>query len=717
LSAAVLLGWSSQIRAEAKITYDKAGGQVVVSSGSLELIVETASGLNPRSLRDVKSGWVFADRDYAWPGDAGFPKLLEPPVITNQENGTSSVVFQGQLGSLRVEQSFTVPKNEPGVILENITIRNSTDASLDTAGFKCGFARHLGDGETWVSDASEIRFCRIPYRRETNGTVQEFPLREVAEHGTTFASWCNWPPQTTPIWGSEGWVWSKGPASLLIAKYNPEGMEWSLMEPVKQGKETLLRFGGAGQWKYGHPEGATQLEPGKSYRFGETRFQALDGNWKPAYYAFRKYMDNLGCRPAKGYNPPVHWNELYDNEYFFKGASICNYDVDQVELRAKLQKLMQEFYTLDAMKGEAAKAKELGCEALYLDPGWDSPGCSFLWDAPRLGSFGAFRKLMQEEYGLKVSVWCGLGGVPPTWADPASCPVEAQVLNKEGKRTQILCFPNAPFLDTRARCLLELAQQGMAFFMFDSTTYSGPCYDKSHGHQVPSTREEHAQALFELARRIKAKCPDALIEMHDPITGPSDVHYTPTYFGYQPPHSFDCLWGHEFMWDSLNNLLSGQAVSLYYYNLAYSIPIYLHVNLKNDNTNALVLWWYASTCRHLGVGGKSPDPAIWEAQKKAMQTYLSLKPFFTQGEFYGLDEMIHVHTLPEKNAAVINCFNLADTPETKTFTIPLAEVGLSAQSNYEIQGAAAWKQQDSTIEVKVEIPAQGTQLLELIPKS
>ena len=66
------------------------------------------------------------------------------------------------------------------------------------------------------------------------------------------------------------------------------------------------------------------------------------------------------------------------------------------------------------------------------------------------------------------------------------------------------------------------------------------------------------------------------------------------------------------MWDPLNDIVvtgskyitNMRAKSLYYYNLAYNIPLYLHINLKTDNANALAFWWYASTCRHLGIGGK-----------------------------------------------------------------------------------------------------------------
>ena len=378
--------------------------------------------------------------------------------------------------------------------------------------------------------------------------MREFPLREVAAHGMAYSGWFE-PAVQTPIWGAEGWVWSYGTATLLIAKYNPVAMEWSLMEPVRRGSETVVRFGGAGRWKHGHPEGAAQLTPGQSFDFGSTRLQVVDGGWKPAYYAYRRAVESSGCRKPRGYNPPVHWNELYDNEFFFKAAPICNLNTDQDALRATLQKLEQEFYSLNHMRAEAAKAKELGCEVLYLDPGWDTSS-THIWDASRLGTLPSFVKKLKEEYGLqnRVSLWIGLGGMPPTYADPTACPVEAQVVNKEGKRTRIFCFASPAFLDTKEERLLDLCRHGVAFLMFDSDQYSGPCYDKTHGHSIPSTREEHAKALMELVHRVKRKYPQTLIEMHDFITGPSGTHYTPTYFGYARPNSFDCLWGHEFMW-------------------------------------------------------------------------------------------------------------------------------------------------------------------------
>jgi hypothetical protein len=694
---------------ELSVRWDAASGRAMVINDRLELVIETGSGLNARSLRDSRSGWALADRDYAWP-DGGFPKVAGEPSISELPGGGRSITFRALLGLIVVEQSFTVTAAEPGVIYERITIRNPGRDPVSTAGFKCGFAKCLRKGDLWTGDAGNI-FSPIPYRRETNGKMQEFPLRDTTEHGMSYFGWGD-EPVPTPVWGAEGWVWSRGRATFLLSKFNPKSLEWSLMEPDRRGDETVIRFGGAGQWKFGHPEGASELPPGGSFQFGESRFQVVEGDWKQAFYAYRAYTVRKGCAAPRDYNPPVHWNELYDNEYYFK---VCKVLEDKKvwhtpEFDALNQKLLAQYYSLDLMLGEAAKAADLGCEALYLDPGWDDGPNSHIWDASRLGPMDGFVAKLWTDYHLRLSLWTALGGVPPTYGDPNSCPPEARLMDKDGRRTELLCFASPAFLDTKEKRLLELCRQGAVFLMLDSDQFSGPCYDGSHGHRIPSTREEHAAAILELIRRVKTRYSKVMIELHDPVTGPGGSHYTPTTFGAGRPDSFDCLWGHEFMWDPLDDILARRAVSLYYYNLAYSIPLYLHVNLKKDNESSLVFWWFASTCRHLGVGGK-PGPEVWEAEKRAMRTYKSLKDFYTRGVFYGLEETVHAHVLPERQTAVINVFNLEEGPVSKSIRFRPEEIGLP-RGEVEIEGASFAKAGDG-LAVILDLPARGHRLLKV----
>jgi hypothetical protein len=699
---------------EARVDWNADSGRATLTNGDLELVVETRHGINARSLRDVNSGLILADRDYQW-SEGGFPEMKNAPKIKRHHDGDIAVTFTGRLGAIDVEQTFALPKNEPGVLIEEVAIRNPANGPVITADFKCGFAKCIRQRDRWVSDADKIRVSPVPYRRDIDGRIQESRLREVAERGGTFAGYLE-RPQPTPVCGAEGWVWTslrgKLTTSFLLAKYNQQDMEWSLLEPVKRGTETVLRFGGAGQWKHGHPSGSSQLASGKSYCFGQTRIQVVAGDWKQAFYAYSSYIEAKGCRVPKTYNPPLHWNELYDNEYFGRMCGLLRQnlkpggEVVKPDFWKKDTELLKQYYTRDMMLAEAAKAKDVGCEALYLDPGWDVHMCRHIWDAARLGPMDSFVAKMRNEYGLKVSVWCNLGNAPPMFGDYEACPVEAQCVDKNGNRTELFCFSSPSFVETKERRMLELCRQGGAFMMFDSDNYYAPCYDKSHGHSIPLTWDDHAKGVLEVIHRLKRKYPNVLIEMHDPC----GFHYTPAYYGYDPPKSFDCLWGHEFMWMTREDLLTRRAVSLYYYNLAYSIPIYLHINIKEENENALLFWWFASTCRHLGMGGK-PGPAAWDALKKAMHIYKPLKKFYTQGQFYGIDEMIHVHTLPDLRASVVNVFNLTDKRVKKEVRLRAADIGLPAGPIH-IEGDTVSAQGDE-VTVKVTIPARGHQLLKV----
>ena len=109
------------------------------------------------------------------------------------------------------------------------------------------------------------------------------------------------------------------------------------------------------------------------------------------------------------------------------------------------------------------------------------------------------------------------------------------------------------------------------------------------------------------------------------------------------------------------------------------MPIYLHIDLRKDTPGCAELWWYASTCRHLGIGGTHSDPAVVTAQQTAMRRYHELERFFKRGDFYGINEEVHIHALPEENAFVANLFNLSDQKRVVGGSIELARMGLKAE--------------------------------------
>ena len=214
-----------------------------------------------------------------------------------------------------------------------------------------------------------------------------------------------------------------------------------------------------------------------------------------------------------------------------------------------------------------------------------------------------------------------------------------------------LCLGSKQYRDEAERRLLANCADGAVFLMYDGNWWNGGCVDPAHGHPVPYLLEDHIRANLDLAQRVHAKYPKVLIEMHDPAAGGSVPRITPVYYKYGLPGSYDENWGFELMWDPMADFKETRARSLYYYNLGCNVPLYLHIDLRKDNESCVVLWWYASTCRHLGIGGTSPNPAVVQAQQQAMRRYRQLEAFYKRGEFYGLSEEIHLHVLPKEKAS------------------------------------------------------------------
>ena len=148
--------------------------------------------------------------------------------------------------------------------------------------------------------------------------------------------------------------------------------------------------------------------------------------------------------------------------------------------------------------------------------------------------------------------------------------------------------------------------------MMDEMDWRGPCFNENHDHAIPSKPIEHILGIYNIAQDIKRNNPETLIEMHDPIWPWRSCNYVQTYFkqGFDDNGYYHENWGFEFMWNCIDDLITGKALSLYYYNLAVSIPLYLHINMAADNDNCLFFWWAASTVRHLGIGGKTGHKSV-----------------------------------------------------------------------------------------------------------
>jgi hypothetical protein len=225
--------------------------------------------------------------------------------------------------------------------------------------------------------------------------------------------------------------------------------------------------------------------------------------------------------------------------------------------------------------------------------------------------------------------------------------------------------------------------------------------------------EDHCRANLDLARRVHAKYPHVLIEMHDMIAGGHFARYVPIYYKYGLPGSYDDNWGFELMWHPLSDIRSGRARSLYYYNLGCNIPTYTHIDLRDDNEHCLALWWFASTCRHLGIGGTHSDPMVVTAQKLAMQRYHRLERFYKRGEFYGISEEVHIHVLPDEEALVVNIFNLSNESRPIAGKMAVAEVGLPLDKWYVTAQGVSFDSKTGMLIVNRDLPPWSAVVAEL----
>jgi hypothetical protein len=506
---------------EAKIAHST----VTLKNSQLELTLTAGKGLQSK-LTHLPTGTILADGAYSY--------SFGSPVFSKVEKTGNSVELQGTTETgLGVLHRFTV---DPAAseLEEEIEFSNSGSIPLDLHDARCGFVLPLPlEGGEVQGPWAKHKVTAIPFRREPNGHRKQYADFSLGQVLTGQYSSELWTMETTvtPSFAAEGWAWTDGKQGFLISKFSPGGIEFAILDRVALPRGKLgLRWGGVGIYR-GNPEHGAWLQSGETHRFGVSRLTAFAGDWLQGYYTFRDEMDKRGKGVPAGFNPPVHWNELYDNKLWW----LPDHKQNDPEMRKK-------YYTLESMKEEAAKAKAIGCEALYQDPGWDITFGSKIWDEARLGTYKSFTAMLANEYGLKSSLHTPLSG----WCDPTSYPLEAHRLDRFGRRAMwdtsskfssgfsepVLCGASQQYLTVTADRLKALARDGAAFFMFDGTAYHEECWDRNHGHQVPSRLEEHSQATCRLARMVHADYPNVLIEMHDPPLGGVPMHASPIYYGY-----------------------------------------------------------------------------------------------------------------------------------------------------------------------------------------
>jgi len=587
--------------------------------------------------------------------------------------GADRLIIEGKFEDtdISITHEFKLEKDS-NWLEERITLINRGNKKVRFGLINFGFRKGLFKQYSgWSEHLDEYSLTSIPTRRYF-GYGDDRRVENFSANDILFGAWVAIEADM-PGFCAEGWLWGNKQGGLLTCKYNPSEMEYSRFQrlpktlPGRGAEDVDIIFGGVSLYE-GNPELATILEPKESYSFGVTRYAVYEGDYREGYYLYRSHLEEHGHKFKPNYDPPVHWNELYNLGWV---AEKTGFFVEGIEF---------EVYTLEQLYEEAELAQDIGAECLYLDPGWNIALGSSIWNEERFGSLKEFSKKIHEEYGLKLALHLMMN------FEGEDGPDEFYLRSKTGVKVVAdpytnlfsLCANNY-WVEEKTRKVLELAKEGIDFFMFDFTDFSTfmvdniGCFSKDHGHEVPMLRNTHAENIFKVIQNVKKKFPHILIEAH--TRGVKPRH--PLYYQHNLPHSFDENWGFECMWNPMQDLLSGRATQLFEYNLAYSIPLYLHINENSDNENMLQFWWYASLARHLGIGGlKDKNNPKYKILKQAMIFYKTIKSIMTRGTFYGLDYNVHLHVAEDKASGVITAYNLTSRNKRVIIQSDLSKYGL-----------------------------------------
>ncbi len=618
-----------------------------------------------------------------------------------------TLIVNGKFGNtdIWIKHEYKLKKDDKWLD-EFITLINKGSKKVGLGLINFGFKKTLfRQHQGWADNLDEYKLTPIPTRR-FHGYDGDRKKEAFSANDILYNPWLS-KESEMPGFCAEGWLWGNSNGGLLTCKYNPFQFEFSRFRrfstvlPGRGCEDVAIIFGGVSLCQ-GNPELATTLDPGQTYAFGVSRYAVYEGDYKNGYYLYRNHLDENGHKFQKGYDPPINWNELYNLGW---AAEKTGFFTDCSEF---------EVYKLEDLYNEAAIARDIGAECLYLDPGWNTFMGSEIWNAERFGSLKEFSKTIHEKYGLKLGLHLMMNFASENEPD------EFYLRTKKGVRLVAdpyinlysLCA-NEKWVQEKSRRILELAKEGVDFLMFDFTGFSNfmadnvGCCSPDHGHEVPMRRQTHAQNIFRVIQNVKKHYPNILIEAHD-----RGVNHQ-LYYQHNLPHSFDENWGFECMWNSMQDLMSLKAIKLYEYNLTCSIPLYLHVNENSDNDSMLQFWWYASVARHVGIGGlKDRNSAKYKALKNALNLYKRVKPIMTRGVFYGIEPMIHLHVADDSGTGVLVACNITSRDkkckikiDTQICGVQFRSVEIFTGTNQKREPISKLYEANKFFEFEVEIPS------------
>jgi hypothetical protein len=567
-------------------------------------------------------------------------------------------------------------------------------------GFTCSTAEGWIEQHTSLvnrdsRELAPVRFS-LHWGRTADGCISSFAIpfgaREAVHRPTVLAEGSNLQEKR------DGFVLYSGDDTLLAARLPSDREEW--MELQSDGKTA---------WFGGVPNGLADefserwIVTGEEWDFGTVRWIPGQAGVRSALIEHRHFMAERGVRAPADYNPPLNYCVFYECGCYWKKEDLLR--------------------SLEA-------AADLGCELLYTDQGWETDFGSGIWDEERLGSC---HEMVEEaasrgmQMGVLVSLHSRQPVFPSEWykKDTRGVMMSGDCWGDDAS-THAVCPVVPAWREEKTRRLVKLVDDGVRFFSFDfndshaecrDPLHQHPwpvardCRDPMHGHGIPLLSFVHARAVAAQQTEIKVARPEVLIEAHDTYFAGSKLW--PVHFFHESCHE---RWGFEYMWHGINDLSSGLIHNLYWYNLAYDKPLYLHQNLAKDNDHLAVFWYLASTVRHLGIGnGTALTPERYALVKTSLAAYRRLRRYFVAGEFDGPEPTVHVRRLAGQGSVVL-IFNDRPEPASRKVELDAAMLGcvnLSQIQAVDVFGPSVRVDVLETATFSVELPPYAVSVCEI----
>ena len=241
-------------------------------------------------------------------------KLVSRKILID---GKDSLVIVGHFEGTEIflSQKFIL-KKESLWLDEYITIFNHGKKRVKLGHINLGFKKALlRQYSGWNDHLDEYTLTSIPTRRfycYGDDRKKEF----FTANDLVFGAWIDVSVEM-PGFCDEGWLWGNLKGGLLTCNYNPSQMEYSQFYrmphklPGRGVEDLYVIFGGVCLYE-GNPESAANLESQESYSFGVSRYAVYEGDYKNGYYLYRSHLEEKGHKFNEDYDPPVHWDELYN---------------------------------------------------------------------------------------------------------------------------------------------------------------------------------------------------------------------------------------------------------------------------------------------------------------------------------------------------------------------------------------------------------------------